>query len=125
MHIVSFVAGLSVAASAPSVSFAKAHAGLWIVRPARIRLQHGLVAASTTLQRPGLICLTLPLLTTIPNLPALATALFVLGAGVGSVGCVVNIRALIVERTSRRKTPDGALDSGVALMAYLQSSGAS
>lgn len=53
------------------------------------------------------ICLVLPLLATTSSAPVLAASLFVLGAGVGSVDCVVNIQAVIVERASGRTMMSG------------------
>ena len=54
-----------------------------------------------------LVCVALPVLATASNVLLLGAALFVLGAGVGSVDCVVNIQAVIVERASGRPMMSG------------------
>ena len=54
-----------------------------------------------------LLCLALPPLAAASSLPLLAAALFVFGAGVGSVDCVMNIQAIIVERASGRAMMSG------------------
>ena len=68
---------------------------------ARLGCRRIVVAAS------ALVCLTLPLLATVSSSAALAAALFLFGAGVGSVDCVVNIHAVIVERASGRALMSG------------------
>lgn len=122
-RIVFFVIGLGGAAWAPLVPFAKNRtalnegqlgllllclgAGSIIAMPlagilaARFGCRRVIIVAS------GLICLTLPLLATATSLPLLVAALFVFGAGVGSVDCVVNIQAVIVERASGRTLMSG------------------
>ena len=122
-RIVFFIAGLGVAAWAPLVPFAKARSGLGdgalgllllclgagsivAMAPAgalaaRFGCRRVLIAAT------GMICLTLPLLATGSSLPVLVAALFIFGAGVGSLDCVVNIQAVIVERASRRPMMSG------------------
>ena len=47
------------------------------------------------------------MLATAATLPLLAGALWVFGAGVGSIDCVMNIQAVIVERASRRPMMSG------------------
>jgi predicted MFS family arabinose efflux permease len=54
-----------------------------------------------------MICVTLPLLAAVSSLPLLVAALFVFGAGIGTVDCVVNIQAIIVERASGRAMMSG------------------
>ena len=122
-RMVFFIAGLGVAAWAPLVPFAKARSGLGdgalgllllclgagsiiAMAPAgalaaRFGCRRVLIAAA------GMICLTLPLLATGSILPVLVAALFIFGAGVGSLDCVVNIQAVIVERASRRPMMSG------------------
>jgi MFS family permease len=118
-----FIAGFGMAAWAPLVPFVKARSGLSegalgllllclgagsiVAMPlagalaGRFGCRRVLVAAT------GLICLTLPILAAASNLPLLIAALFLFGAGVGSVDCVVNIQAVIVERASRRPMMSG------------------
>lgn len=122
-RIVFFIIGLGGAAWAPLVPFAKSRmalnegqlgllllclgAGSIIAMPVA-----GILAARFGCRRvivvaTGLICLSLPLLATASSLPLLVAALFVFGAGVGSVDCVVNIQAVIVERASGRTLMSG------------------
>lgn len=54
-----------------------------------------------------MICVTLPALATGSNPFVLALALFAFGAGVGSVDCLINIQAVIVERQSGRAMMSG------------------
>jgi len=54
-----------------------------------------------------LILVTLPLLAAVSNLLVLVVVLFIFGAGVGSVDCVANIQAVIVERASGRPLMSG------------------
>ena len=54
-----------------------------------------------------LVCIALPALATVSSAVLLAAALFVLGAGVGSVDCVINIQAVIVERAAGRALMSG------------------
>jgi len=55
----------------------------------------------------GLTCLALPALALASHPALLAGALFVLGAGIGTVDCVVNIQAVIVERDAGRALMSG------------------
>jgi predicted MFS family arabinose efflux permease len=55
----------------------------------------------------GLVCGTLPLLATGSSRPLFVATLFFFGAGMGSLDCVVNIQAVIVERASRRPMMSG------------------
>lgn len=54
-----------------------------------------------------MVCVALPVLAASSNVLVLGAALFVLGGGVGSVDCVVNIQAVIVERASGRPLMSG------------------
>ncbi|MGN8342890.1 MFS transporter [Pseudomonas sp. SMV71] len=54
-----------------------------------------------------LICLALPLLATMTTLPWLVAALFVFGAGLGTVDSTVNLQAVIVERASGKTMMSG------------------
>lgn len=51
--------------------------------------------------------LMLPVLATSASVPGLAVALFVFGAGIGSMDCVANIQAVIVERASGKTLMSG------------------
>ena len=53
------------------------------------------------------MCLTLPLLAVISNQVLLGVALLLFGAGLGTLDCVVNIQAVIVERASGRPMMSG------------------
>jgi len=55
-------------------------------------------------------CVTLlsfPLLTVMTSAPGLAAVLFVFGAGLGSIDCVINMQAIVVERGSGRPMMSG------------------
>jgi MFS family permease len=54
-----------------------------------------------------LMCLTLPLLAVISNQALLGVTLLLFGAGLGTLDCVVNIQAVIVERASGRTMMSG------------------
>ncbi|WP_284945676.1 MFS transporter [Acidisoma cladoniae] len=73
-------------------------AGAWAARFGcrRVILVGGLV-----------ICITLPVLASVSSIPVLVVALFVFGAGIGTVDCVVNLQAIIVERASGRAMMSG------------------
>jgi MFS family permease len=122
-RIVFFIAGLSVASWAPLVPFAKARTG---VGDGALGLLLLCLGAGSILSMPlagalaarfgcrrvlivstGIICICLPLLATVSVKPLLMAALFTFGAGVGSLDCVVNIQAVIVERASRRPMMSG------------------
>ena len=122
-RIAFFIAGFGVAAWAPLVPFAKARAdldegtlgllllclgvGSIIAMPAsgvlvaRFGCRRLLVASSI------LMCLTLPLLAVISNQVLLGVTLLLFGAGLGTLDCVVNIQAVIVERASGRAMMSG------------------
>src|SRR6185437_15597442 len=53
------------------------------------------------------IGLCYPLLALAPGAPALGAALFVFGASLGSVDCVINMQAIVVERQSGRPLMSG------------------
>ena len=118
-----FIIGLGGAAWAPLVPFVKARhhltegqlgllllclgVGSILAMPvagnlaARYGCRRVIVAAT------GLICLSLPLLALAAPLRLLAPALFVFGIGLGSVDCVINIQAVLVERASGRTLMSG------------------
>jgi predicted MFS family arabinose efflux permease len=118
-----FVAGFGMAVWAPLVPFTKARADL---DDAMLGLLLLCLGAGSILAMPLsgalaacfgcrrvllvstiLICITPPILAVAASLPLLMVALFVFGAGVGSVDCVVNIQAIIVERASGRSMMSG------------------
>jgi predicted MFS family arabinose efflux permease len=118
-----FVAGFGMAVWAPLVPFTKARAGL---DDAMLGLLLLCLGAGSILAMPLsgalaarfgcrrvllvstiLICVTPPILALAADLPLLMVALFVFGASVGSVDCVVNIQAIIVERASGRSMMSG------------------
>ena len=111
-RIVFFIAGLSVAAWAPLVPFAKARTG---VGDGVLGLLLLCLGAGSILSMPlagtlavrfgcrrvlilssGIVCMCLPLPATATGRPLLMAALFIFGAGVGSLDCVVNIQAVSV-----------------------------
>jgi fucose permease len=122
-RLVFFVIGLSGAAWAPLVPFAKSRhqlsegqlgllllclgigsilampvAGAWAARYGCRRV---------ILMAMGLVCLALPLLALASPLGLLAPTLFVFGVGLGSVDCVINMQAVLVERASDRTLMSG------------------
>lgn len=118
-----FIAGLGIAAWAPLVPYAKARAGLDEGTLGLLLLCLGVgsilamplagilatrfgcrrVATAGTL----LICAALPLLATVSSIPALIAALFMFGAGLGTVDSTVNLQAVIVERASGKHMMSG------------------
>jgi predicted MFS family arabinose efflux permease len=122
-RIAFFIAGVGVAAWAPLVPFAKTRASLdegtlgllllclgvgsILAMPAsgalvaRFGCRRLLIASSI------LMCLTLPLLAVISNQALLGMTLLLFGAGLGTLDCVVNIQAVIVERASGRTMMSG------------------
>ncbi|NWD92736.1 MFS transporter, partial [Pseudomonas sp. K5002] len=54
-----------------------------------------------------LICLGLPMLATVTSIPLLMAALFVFGAGLGTVDSTVNLQAVMVERASGKTMMSG------------------
>ncbi|WP_248915527.1 MFS transporter [Pseudomonas moorei] len=122
-RIAFFIAGLGIAAWAPLVPYAKVRAGLDDGTLGLLLLCLGVgsilamplagmlasrfgcrkVATGGTL----LICLALPLLATVSSIPALIAALFIFGAGLGTVDSTVNLQAVIVERASGKNMMSG------------------
>ena len=118
-----FIAGFGIAAWAPLVPYAKARAGLYEGTLGLLLLCLGVgsilampmagmlstrfgcrrVAVGGTL----LICAALPLLATVSAVPALMAALFMFGAGLGTVDSTVNLQAVIVERASGKTMMSG------------------
>jgi predicted MFS family arabinose efflux permease len=122
-RIVFFIAGFGVAAWAPLVPFAKARAGLdegtlgLLLLCLGVGSMLAMPASGVLVARFGcrrlivgssiLMCLTLPLLAVISNQALLGLALLLFGAGLGTLDCVVNIQAVIVERASGRTMMSG------------------
>lgn len=118
-----FIAGAGIAAWAPLVPYAKARAGLGDGSLGLLLLCLGVgsilamplagilatrfgcrkVATAGTL----LICIALPLLATVSSAAALIAALFIFGAGLGTVDSTVNLQAVIVERASGKNMMSG------------------
>ncbi|RYG75493.1 MFS transporter [bacterium] len=118
-----FIAGVGMAAWAPLVPYAKARMGLDEGTLGFLLLFLGfgsictMPLTGTLAGRFGcravltvasvLIGVALPLLAYAPNPVALALALFLFGASVGSVDVAVNIQAVIVEKASGRSMMSG------------------
>jgi len=118
-----FIAGFGMAAWAPLVPYAKDRLavgegtlGLLLlclgvgsiatmplagVLAARFGCRRTIWAASLV------ICIALPLLAAASSVPLLAAALLLFGTGVGTVDVVINIQAVIVERTAGRAVMSG------------------
>lgn len=122
-RIAFFIAGFSLAAWAPLVPFAQARVGLGdgslgllllclgcgsiVAMPLAGMLAGRFGCRSVLLLGTALVCLTLPLLAVAATFPLLAAALFAFGAAVGTIDCVVNIQAVIVERASGKTMMSG------------------
>ena len=122
-RIAFFIAGLGIAAWAPLVPYAKARAGLDEGTLGLLLLclgvgsilampMAGLLATRFGCRRVVsagvlLICAALPLLATVSSIPALIAALFMFGAGLGTVDSTVNLQAVIVERASGKTMMSG------------------
>jgi predicted MFS family arabinose efflux permease len=122
-RITFFVAGFAMAAWAPLVPYAQTRTGVEEGALGLLLLCLGagsiiaMPIAGILAARNGcrivlllsilLVCLSLPLLATVSAMPVLGTVLFMFGAGIGSVDCVVNIQAVIVERASGRTMMSG------------------
>ncbi|MGF6153956.1 MFS transporter [Pseudomonas fluorescens] len=122
-RIAFFIAGFGIAAWAPLVPYAKARAGLDDGTLGVLLLCLGVGSilampmAGMLASRFGcrrvlsggtlLICLALPLLATVSSIPLLIAALFLFGAGLGTVDSTVNLQAVIVERASGKTMMSG------------------
>jgi MFS family permease len=118
-----FVAGLGIAAWAPLVPFVKARLGLDEATLGVILLCLGLgslismpisgiLAGKYGCKRVIIvasivICITLPILAVVNNIPLLAVTLMLFGAGVGTIDVTVNTQAVIVEKASGRSMMSG------------------
>ncbi|WP_448632365.1 MULTISPECIES: MFS transporter [Pseudomonas fluorescens group] len=117
------IAGVGIAAWAPLVPYAKARANLDEGTLGLLLLCLGVgsilampisgaLAARFGCRRvlsggTILVCLALPLLATMTSLPWLVAALFLFGAGLGTVDSTVNLQAVIVERASGKTMMSG------------------
>jgi predicted MFS family arabinose efflux permease len=122
-RIAFFIAGLGIAAWAPLVPYAKARAGLdegtlgllllclgvgsILAMPVAGILSTRFGCRRVTAGGTLLICAALPLLATVSSIPALIAALFMFGAGLGTVDSTVNLQAVIVERASGKNMMSG------------------
>lgn len=122
-RIAYLIAGVGIAAWAPLVPYAKVRANLDEGTLGLLLLCLGVgsilampisgaLAARFGCRRvlsggTILICLALPLLATMTSLPWLVAALFVFGAGLGTVDSTVNLQAVIVERASGKTMMSG------------------
>ncbi|MEB0047022.1 MULTISPECIES: MFS transporter [unclassified Pseudomonas] len=122
-RIAFFIAGFGIAAWAPLVPYAKARAGLDEGTLGLLLLCLGvgsilaMPVAGILATRFGcrrvvsagvlLICMALPMLATVSSIPALIVALFMFGAGLGTVDSTVNLQAVIVERASGKTMMSG------------------
>ncbi|WP_420231891.1 MFS transporter [Pseudomonas sp. ABY48] len=122
-RIAYLIAGIGIAAWAPLVPYAKVRAhldegtlGLLLlclgVGSILAMPISGALAARFGCRRvlsggTILICLALPLLATMTSLPWLVAALFLFGAGLGTVDSTVNLQAVIVERASGKTMMSG------------------
>ena len=122
-RIAFFIAGFGIAAWAPLGPYAKARAGLDEGTLGLLLLSLGVGSilamplAGVLATRFGcrrvltggtlLICLALPLLATVSTVPLLIAALFLFGAGLGTVDSTTNLQAVIVERASGKTMMSG------------------
>jgi predicted MFS family arabinose efflux permease len=122
-RVLFFVIGFAAGAWAPLVPFAKQRLALSdgalglallclgfgsiVAMPlagalaARVGCRRVLVASA------AVAVLVFPLLATLSSVPLFAAALFVFGVGIGSLDCVINIQAIVVERDSGRAMMSG------------------
>lgn len=118
-----FIPGFAIAAWAPLVPFAKLRAGLDDAGLGLVLLSLG---AGSLLSMPMagafvawrgyrsvlvisllLICAALPLLALVNSFWLLGVSLFVLGIGMGSMDCAMNMQAIVVEREAGRAMMSG------------------
>jgi MFS family permease len=118
-----FVLGFAAGAWAPLVPFAKQRLAVDDGGLGLLLLSLGLgsivsmplagALAARIGGRPVLVtaaaiaCLVFPLLATTSSVPLFAAALFLFGVGIGSLDCVINIQAIVVERESGRAMMSG------------------
>jgi MFS family permease len=118
-----FVIGLAAGAWAPLVPFARQRLALTdgelglmllclgvgsiVAMPAAGALAARFGCRVVLLIGGAAICLAFPLLVLAPTAPLMAVALFLFGASLGSVDCVINMQAIVVERQSGRPLMSG------------------
>ena len=117
------VAGLAIAAWAPLVPYAKARlgvsdgalgllllclgAGSTIAMPIAGALCGRIGCRQVLLAGTALACIMLPPLAILSSIPLMAAALFLFGAGVGSIDCAVNVQAVLVQQAAGRPLMSG------------------
>ncbi|EJL03597.1 MULTISPECIES: MFS transporter [Pseudomonas] len=122
-RIAYLIAGIGIAAWAPLVPYAKVRANLdegtlgllllclgvgsILAMPISGALAARFGCRQVLSGGTVLICLALPLLATMTSLPWLVAALFLFGAGLGTVDSTVNLQAVIVERASGKTMMSG------------------
>ena len=122
-RIIFFITGFALAAWAPIVPFVKEAAklsegalgllllclgaGSIIAMPLAGATASYFGCRATILTACGLIAIALPVLATSTIVPVLALALLVFGSGMGAADCVMNMQAVIVERTSGKPMMSG------------------
>ncbi len=122
-RIAFLVAGLAMAAWAPLVPYAKARLGIDEGTLGLLLLALGAGSMATMpltgaiaarygcrrviLLATAAVCAALPLLASLSSLPAMALALFVFGAAIGTIDVAINIQAVIVEKASGRALMSG------------------
>lgn len=122
-RIVFFIAGFAISSWAPLVPLVRDKIGLDEGQLGTLLLCLGLgsvvtmpfagsLAARfgcrrTILAAGALVCLSLPCMAAAPTALLLALALFVFGAGLGTVDVVINIQAVIVEKAANRAMMSG------------------
>lgn len=122
-RIAFFIAGFVMASWAPLVVFAQARTklgsgplgllllGLGVGSIAAMPLSGALAARfgcrRVLIAATLVVCAALPFMAALSGVAALGAVLLVFGAGLGTVDCVVNIQAVIVERDSGRPMMSG------------------
>ena len=122
-RIAFFIAGFGMAAWAPLVPFAKARIGMndgvlgllllflgigsFVAMPLAGAFAAWVGCRRVVIVSVLAICLALPLLATVSNLPILVAVLLLFGAGLGALDVSMNIIAIIVERASGRAMMSG------------------
>ena len=147
-RIAFFIAGFGMAAWAPLVPFAKARIGMndgvlgllllflgigsFVAMPLAGAFAAWVGCRRVVIVSVLAICLALPLLATVSNLPILVAVLLLFGAGLGALDVSMNIIAIIVERASGRAMMSGFHGlfslggiAGAAAVSALLSTGAS
>lgn len=122
-RITFFVAGFGVSAWAPIVPYVKARTdlsdgplgmlmlclgiGSIFAMPVAGLLSRLYGCRPVVLAGALLVILTLPVLAVSASVPVLALALVLFGVGIGTMDCVINLQAIIVERASGRSMMSG------------------